>query len=108
MRIFTLDTQRHQNICSNEIPQVKANDIISLKIYETSTGELDYHMISQVMEVTDKSISLKDIKLIKEPTSNFDNGDEWEIDYNTMKRVDLETYKFVLLGTTKTHPEYTL
>jgi len=102
------DTQIYQNICSNEIPQVKANDIISLKIYDTHTNGLDYHMITLVTEVTDKHIKLTDIELLVEPASDFIEAREWELGYNTMQRADLETYKFVLLGTKETHPEYIL
>ena len=102
------DNQKHQKICPNRKPQVKANDIISLKIYDTYNKNLDYHMITQVMEVTQKTIRLKDIKLIKEPDSNFDSGNKWNLDFATLNRDDVETYEFVLLGTLETHPEYIL
>ena len=108
MRKDTQNYQNYQNICSDEKPQVKTNDIISLKIYDTHTNGIDYHMITLVTEVTDKTIRLTDIELIIEPATDFDEPREWEIGYNTMQRADLETYKFVLLGTKETHPEYTL
>ena len=103
------EDQDHQNICLDKKPQVKVHDIISLKIYDSnSNNELDYHLISLVTKINNRVIRLKDIKLIKEPTDNFDDDGDWNIEYNTMQQDDLDTYKFVLLGTKETHPEYIL
>jgi len=104
----TQDTQDYQKICPDRKPQVKVNDIISLKIYDTYNKDLDYHIITQVIEVTQKTIRLKDIKLIKEPNSYFDNGNKWNLNFGTLNKNDVDSYKFVLLGTTETHPEYLL